>query len=590
MSMAPAVAHPSQSVSELNSNLDAIRQVLWIHQVTTAASNAAWIAMLPATALLVAAWFAGWLLPSVPALILFSFVFVIATSVQAFRRPTRMHAAKQADRRLSLHERMITALELQGPEHRSSPLVQAQLDDALRHIRGIDAWHAFPLSFPRRHAVRFALLLVLAALAIVVPSPRRDAALRDQAIRRVIASEAARLNKEAVEITKSGQDLTPEQQAAVAALQHLAKMPVQQATSREEALAKLSAAEAALRLQQNGTSASTKQALDQAAATLATDQTTASLAASIASGDAAKTAQDLAKLAQQAATLTPDERDRLAATLRAAGAKAAKADPSVGAALQRAGDAVDNGDTAAQQQAFNQAASTIAQGQRSIQSQSQVDRALAQIQASQRTISQSGDPGQQGSNTQQAQNGQSGMPTQAGTAGAPGATFGQSGAAATAGASGQGQAGQASGQPDAQSGAPGQGNSQNQGQAQGADSAAGQVAGQTAGQSNGQGQGQGQGQVGGNGQGNGASGRIYNPGNNGLHPEQVNGQQSAAGRTETDQATGATNPVQNSSYVPYTDLYPPYKQQATEAMDGSYIPLNMKDLVRDYFSSLDPTK
>ena len=38
--------------------------------------------------------------------------------------------------------------------------------------------------------------------------------------------------------------------------------------------------------------------------------------------------------------------------------------------------------------------------------------------------------------------------------------------------------------------------------------------------------------------------------------------------------------------VDYRDVLPTYQERATKAMQDRYIPLGMKDLVRDYFSSL----
>ena len=40
--------------------------------------------------------------------------------------------------------------------------------------------------------------------------------------------------------------------------------------------------------------------------------------------------------------------------------------------------------------------------------------------------------------------------------------------------------------------------------------------------------------------------------------------------------------------VPYREVYANYAEQAGAALEGSYIPLGMKQYVRDYFSSLEP--
>ena len=40
--------------------------------------------------------------------------------------------------------------------------------------------------------------------------------------------------------------------------------------------------------------------------------------------------------------------------------------------------------------------------------------------------------------------------------------------------------------------------------------------------------------------------------------------------------------------VPYTEVYRPYADKAGAALDSDYIPLGMKDYVRQYFGALEP--
>lgn len=47
-------------------------------------------------------------------------------------------------------------------------------------------------------------------------------------------------------------------------------------------------------------------------------------------------------------------------------------------------------------------------------------------------------------------------------------------------------------------------------------------------------------------------------------------------------------PEGGSSSVPYREVYADYSEEAGAALDSSYIPLGMKQYVRDYFSSLEP--
>lgn len=47
-------------------------------------------------------------------------------------------------------------------------------------------------------------------------------------------------------------------------------------------------------------------------------------------------------------------------------------------------------------------------------------------------------------------------------------------------------------------------------------------------------------------------------------------------------------PLEGGANVPYREVYAEYAAQAGAALEGSYIPLGMKQYVRDYFSSLEP--
>jgi hypothetical protein len=45
----------------------------------------------------------------------------------------------------------------------------------------------------------------------------------------------------------------------------------------------------------------------------------------------------------------------------------------------------------------------------------------------------------------------------------------------------------------------------------------------------------------------------------------------------------------NGALTPYQQVYADFYQYAQTSLDRNYVPLSVKDFVRDYFSSLDPT-
>jgi hypothetical protein len=40
--------------------------------------------------------------------------------------------------------------------------------------------------------------------------------------------------------------------------------------------------------------------------------------------------------------------------------------------------------------------------------------------------------------------------------------------------------------------------------------------------------------------------------------------------------------------VPYDEVFSDYSDAANQALENDYIPLGMKDVVRDYFTSIEP--
>ena len=60
------------------------------------------------------------------------------------------------------------------------------------------------------------------------------------------------------------------------------------------------------------------------------------------------------------------------------------------------------------------------------------------------------------------------------------------------------------------------------------------------------------------------------------------------GQTQTGNQNGEG--VDNGSYVPYQDVFTDFYRFAQTSLDRSYVPTSLKDFVRDYFSSLDPSQ
>ena len=75
--------------------------------------------------------------------------------------------------------------------------------------------------------------------------------------------------------------------------------------------------------------------------------------------------------------------------------------------------------------------------------------------------------------------------------------------------------------------------------------------------------------------------RLGNP----RDPSYIAGQ---GGDGQTQQGQGQGQGTNNQSLVPYSDVYQDFFDYAQTSLDRSYVPLDVKDYVRDYFSSLNP--
>jgi hypothetical protein len=62
------------------------------------------------------------------------------------------------------------------------------------------------------------------------------------------------------------------------------------------------------------------------------------------------------------------------------------------------------------------------------------------------------------------------------------------------------------------------------------------------------------------------------------------------GDGQTQQGTGSGQGTPNQALTPYRQVFTDFYDYALTTLDRSYIPLSVKDYVRDYFSSLDPSR
>ncbi|MDP8922311.1 MAG: hypothetical protein M3O34_05470 [Chloroflexota bacterium] len=558
------------------------RAELWqrltlVGRVVKLQAIATWVVRLIALGLVLdAAWLAGSRFfpytvptPALPALPLA--LAALGALVIAFWRPSMLYLARLTDRQLGFKERLTTAVELQSaPAGREQkplpPLAGLQLSDAVDYLRRVEPLDAFPIRLRLREvnaALAAGLVVVLLA---TLPNTMQQTIRQREQVQQTAYQEAERLNKLADEVAEANAESPSEELANIEqALRDGAKALEQRAANSEEALAALAALEQRLQALRGQTGDDLQDALAALAGSMAQDPTTRPAGTSLARGDYQQAAEELRRIGEQLDNMSPAERQRLARSMRQAGQRAARSNPALGQSMQQAASAMEQGSGSEAQGALDQAAGQLEQAAGQLRASGERERALAQAQQSRSQISRSSQQAQgqgQQARGQQArgQQGQQGEGQQ-----------GQQGE----GQQGQGQQGQGQ-QGEGEDGGQGQG----QGPGQQGQSGPGQ-------DGNGQGQGD---QPGGSGAGSGSnpgSDAIYDPAFADSRQERIDSGQPFE-PTEALQNPQLEDAQQNDARVSYSQVYARYQEQAVRNTQNSYIPIGLKDLVKDYFSSIQP--
>src|SRR5438067_1386505 len=267
------------------------------------------------------------------------------------------------------------------------------------------------------------------------------------------------------------------------------------------------------------------------AGSLASDAATRDLGTSLARGDLRQAAREMKRLGEEAASMSPADRLKLARSLREAGNRTSRSNSELAQALRQSADALESGDSGQASGAMSDASSQLDSSASRLRAGPQRERALAQLHQSRSAINRSQQAGQSRSNS-----GQRGQSQQAGARSGEG--YDDSGASG--------------GEED-----PGSGD-----------------------------------RPGGSGAGTGQGDHdesVYDPLTSVGHPDVVPGQQPFD-PNEAFENPDPDSPSANEAQVGYKQVYAQYEEKATQTLQNSYIPAGLKDIVKDYFSSLAPNK
>ena len=508
-----------------------------------------------------------------------------------FPRPRQLQA-RYFDIEFGLRERISTALELLSGRIQTHPEIEAQqIADALAHARRINAREAIPLDFrPREMALLLILLMALSATILVPlvtgqlpsldsPSPAIEAAKEEL--------------REIVEAIAKDTDLSDvDRRELLNALEIALERLQEEDISEEEAFAAMSQLSAKLEESENelGETIELEQSALEAAAEALQDflppgENTGDIAERSDQNDAASNldemSQGLEALAQDAQQMSQEESQAAAEALQEAAEQLAEINPELAERLREMAEAMQEGDSERLQELLDQAQDQLTQEQQQ-QQQNQNAQAMMQEQ-SERTEASAEEIAQQQSQ-QQIGDPERG-PSQASETGE-----------------------QRSGQPSDQQADDGQ-QSPNPGNQQGERNRPGQSEPQSANpDSRSAGSGAGEGEAnnrslsGSGGEDQGADMRNRTTGAGEIQYEAIYNPSGIAGgggeeirlRTDASDQTLAEgdfddNPL-GESRVSYDTVFNDYQNAANRALESDYVPLGLRDVVREYFTSLDPNR
>jgi hypothetical protein len=545
--MAIQEAHPKQLKAALNrfdARLRLVQSIAWLPRgiaagltVAGALAVAARLRPLLPTSLL---------LPT--GAILVGIGVAVAWLVIWLWRRSPLQRARRFDQALKLKERLSTALEIERGDLRVDDawIADAQRADAISIAASTHASDYLRLRVDWRDWALAAIVGGLLAIAVILPNPQDNVLAEQAAVEQAVTEQLVALENLREEVLTDPEFTTAERAEIAQTLEEAILTLGQPGVSQEEAVAALDQAENQLRDMSMDFAEQRQQALTNLSAQFS-DAGVQDTADALSEGDFSGAGQTLSgddqSLSDAIVDMTPQEQAALADQLQSISDQLADSNPDVSQALSDVADALQNGDTAAAQEALNEAAQAMEDT--GMSSSSATDAAADKTQKSGAAVAQAG-----GNTTNQPGEGSMGQ------------------AQALQPGEGQGE-GQSS---DVQQ--MGGGTTAGRGEDEGV--AAPSLAGSD---------------VGTNEPGDGGEtpyDDVYAPqriGGEGGEQVDIPGQPDSG--IPNRQGEFVDNPSGESS-VGYSSVYASYEGQVNEALDSGYIPLGMRDLIQSYFSRLDP--
>lgn len=560
--------------------------------------------------------------------------------------------ARYFDRRFALQERTSTALEITRGAIPAPPgLLERQLDDAVRSARAVNSGAHLPVRVRWQELVLMVVLAGLLAFLLLSDNPQTSQLRAERALDQAIADQAHSLEQQIEEIDRNTALTDEEKEALRRPLEEALEILQQPEISQQEAVAAMAAAQQQLQEMTGGMLDKDRETYRQAAEAMAGADMLSDMARDLNRGDLAAAADAAEQLADDLdSELTPAEREDLAQRLEEAADALEESNPALAEQLREAAQAMREGDTERAEESMREAAETMREQQGQLQESEvakQAQSATDRTRQGQQSIAQAG---QEMPSQQQAQDSQSpDSPLEQGQAvessqqadqsgealqveGSEGQTSdseSQSGAPGQSQQAGDEQSGSDSPAGDTPPDAPGQSGDVESGEQSGQSGPSSTDGEQTAGNAPGEGEpgasseatsgeqsaapsaGQGEGGAGVDttqgefgpqrelGEGSGSDGiardpRPFDPeyasssiGGESESPLDVGGQLTNENTVPMQEGDFAENPAGESA-LNYQSILGDYQGYVSDALESGRIPLAQRDVIHDYFSSLEP--
>lgn len=544
--------------------------------------------------IVVVARFGGWLRASelVPVVVALTIIALIATFVRYTRAGDLQRVAAQFDVDLQLQERISTALELQASRiYTSDELAQRQIADAYQHAQNIDPSDAVQLKIRWFEWLGVVAAVVVLVILLLIPGGAESAinAAGQQAI-----NQAADDVRDITEEVATATDLSAEQrERLLESLETQLEQLNQPDISPEAAFAAMSDVEQNLRsaaeeeLAQNQ---AIDEALQSALDSFMANQQNNGENAPTSGGEtpAEQMREQIEQAMQDAPEMSAAEQQALAEAMESAAEAMGSQSPAMQEMLEQASQQLQNGEMSEMSESLREAMAEMdaleqqqADNQQSAESLEQAAERAAESGeriASSEQEAQDGEgmtPQEQEEETAgESGSQQSGEGEQSDTAQGQGEGTQQDQSSSTSAMSEQGapvqseeQEGSASASTGDNSG--GAGDSEGAGQQSSSDSA----------------------QVGTTNNPDGAGVTEYEPI---FAPQSIDAEGSTDIQLETDsedlppiEGDFQDNPIGQAS-LPYNQVFSDYRDAANRAMESDYVPLGLRSVIRDYFTSLEP--